>query len=131
MNMTEEEYYSYLIRLKKAQEEFVLNNCLWANRKVLDFEQHQIFERKKLRRVNEKFVREIGDILSFNIKKDLICYLDYKDYIEKTRPIHYPENLTINSKLYELRVWQYFNIVTLTSGEFFGDNALISVDQIR
>lgn len=131
--MTEDEYYSYLIRLKKGQEYFILRNCLSANIKTLNVEQNRFFGRKNLKIQSHKICSEDNNsIKNLNlILEENVDYINYHDLIEKTRPFHNPDNMTFLSKLYELKVWQYFHIITLKSGEYFGDNAMSSQDERR
>ena len=130
MLMTEEEYISYLGKLHLGEEDYLLNNCLNANRKVL-FLDGSNFNNKSFKRISKvTYDEKLKEVINYD-PKEKHYYKDYMDYIEKTKPVHNPDKNTVCTKLYELKVWQYYLITTLKSGEFFGDTALNSNDQKR
>ena len=131
MLMTEEEYLSYLERLHNRGEYLILNKCCLANRKTFNYDPSHLFGKKAFIRHSMKINDEnVTAVLKYNEEKKT-NYSDYFDYIEKTRPIHNSDKINILTKLYNLKVWQYYQVLMLKTGEYFGDAALLSNDGKR
>jgi CRP-like cAMP-binding protein len=137
MVMTEEEYIQYLERLSKNEEYFILNNCLNANRKVINVDTSNPTGKKIIKRqskIKEKL--RVSAILTYEVNKNEKSQeksfdADHLEYIERLKPVHNLDKVTKDSKLFEVKVWQYFHVLTLKAGSYFGDTALISNDQRR
>lgn len=134
MDMTEDEFMSYLEKLYFYEEFFLLNNCLNSNRKTLKYEFKQgrgvkaVFKRSRTTRAFN-----ISDFGMFFKEKNIdnIYKTDYNDYIERLKPIHNTDKLTKETKLMEFNVWQYYHVLKLNSGQYFGETALLSADLRR
>lgn len=135
MMMTEEEYIKYLEKLSDNEEYFLMNACLNVNRKIINVDMTNPTGRKIFKRQSKikKEKLKLAEILKYNNdgSQEKSTYNDHFEYIERLKPKHNPEKVNKDTKLFELKVWQYFHVLTLQSGQYFGDTALISNDQRR
>lgn len=134
MIMTEEEYTNYMEKLDFYEEYHLINNCVKANRNIFPFEVKQSAGPKSFRKqfLSKKSIvyTDFTAILK-ELDKNAIQTTDYNSYIDRIKPVHNSEKVTNNSKLIEVKVWQYYHVLKMKTGGYFGDAALISFDQKR
>ena len=134
MVMTEEEYVHYLEKLDFYEEYHLVNNCVTANRSVFPFDIKQANSSKTVKKqfISRRSVvfKDFMSILS-ELDRDKIHSIDYQGYIDRIKPIHNKEKVTKDTRLIEVRVWQYYHVLNMKTGGYFGDSALLSIDQKR
>ena len=122
MMLSEEEYFDYLQKLKTNNENALLIKVIQANEAIFP-----ILDKTKNRRNSRNsifFQREN----SLAEKLKMIDYKDSMNYIECLKPIVNKELFAIRK---ELKVWVYFNVLSISTGYYFGDAAIVSHDQMR
>lgn len=135
--MTEEEYLDYLEKLQKCEEYHLMNKCIVANKKLINISQPHANSKKIYRRQarieGRSSMLNVNDTKIVELKEDLkifTTFVDYKEYIEKTKPCNKPDNHYYQNTN-EFSVFQYFYISSLKTGDYFGDLALTNADQKR
>ncbi len=159
--LTQEDFYNYILRLKKFKELEILRKILSYNKNIYPLEENEFSwlkgEIDTLKgRINStplehyliKFAEiECGEIMenlefdiwkvfeneanAFNLQKYEQKILNSDDYINKVFP-HSTANKAIKGKEgKEVIVWIYHNHISLKSGDQFGDIALSSSSQKR
>jgi CRP-like cAMP-binding protein len=134
MMMSEEEYVHYLEKLDFYEEYHLINNCVTANRSVFPFDIKQANSSKTVKKQfisrRSVVIKDFISILS-ELDRDKIYSIDYQGYIDRIKPIHNKEKVTKDTRLIEVRVWQYYHVLNMKTGGYFGDSALLSIDQKR
>jgi len=156
--LTQESYYDYILRLKKYKESEFLNKVLVQNKNVYPLNEDEVswlcreistlkgkinlspFENYLYRFAQQEGIEDL-DNLNFDIWKifeknqynfESAKYeqkiINADDYIEKLMP-----NKSLNklNQGKEVIVWIYHNLISLNTGETFGDLALTSTTQKR
>lgn len=156
--MTQDDFYSYILRLKKYKEKEMLKKVLINNKNVYPLEQDEIswllgeietlkgrinstaFEHYLYRFANEECIEDIenlefdiwkvfeNEIYNFNVQRYEQKVVNADDYINKLLP----KSSTSNAKEgKQVEVFIYHNIISLKTGDKFGDLALTSSSQKR
>lgn len=156
--LTQEDYYNYILNLKKHQENEILNKVLTQNKNIYPLEEDEFswlrgetvtlkgkknltpFEHFLYKFAEEECIEEIENLdfdfwtifekqnYFFNSVKYEQKILSVDDYVKKLTP------RSSSAKAKEGKAviaWVYYNIISLKSGDKFGDMALTSTNQKR
>lgn len=157
IEMTQQEYFDYLLRLKKFKEKEILNRVVPLNQKVFPLEQQEIAWLKgELRSIkkNDMVVTPFAQFFEYfsykenpNLSKiDWKIFEDEKyqfsssryqqittvdDYLKNVNPCDRCRIKRKEKKYQEVSVMFYGNVAKLSNGSKFGELALVSASQKR
>ena len=136
--MTEQEYLLYLIKLKHFQEFEILKKSLNSNINIYPLKEIEfelwLKENNKLDKFNKEFAKNAPKNLeNKNLQafidemlknKNFNCYenISAEDYIEN---IKYIIDNSLKAERKQVRIYQYKMLVTFSTGQKFGDHALL------
>jgi hypothetical protein len=134
MMMSEEEYMIYLAKLKVNSEIELFNRCVMNNKQSYQlnsdcFEDEYmvtLFKNKKGIRKNSFIssqLKEFGEKLNICESVETTKFDFCERYIKELEPLLFPY---VKTDRKEVTVWKYHKVLSLSTGEFFGEVALQS-----